>query len=213
MYTEDEYLMLSGIQHYRFCPRQCAFIHTDQMWTENFFTAHGRMLHEKVHSGSGESRGKLRIERSLRISSASLGLIGQTDAVEFYADGMVCPVEYKRGTTKADSTDRVQLCAQAICLEEMLGIRIEKGYLFYEKIKRREEVPLTDELRDETQQLADSFHELVESGRIPPAEYAKRCESCSFIDDCFPDTAGTSKSVSSYISRQLSRDLSEGEDE
>lgn len=207
LYPEEEYLPLSGIQHYRFCERQCAFIHVEQMWTENFFTAHGRLLHERVHTAAAESRGKLRVERGLKISSSRLGLAGQTDAVEFYADGTVCPVEYKRGTKKTDTTDKVQLCAQAICLEEMLDIKIEKGFLFYDKIKKREEVLFTEELRDETQKLADSFHELVELKRVPSAEYDKQCESCSFVDDCFPDSAGRNKSVSVYIQKRITQVL------
>ncbi len=207
LYPEEEYLPLSGIQHYRFCVRQCAFIHVEQMWTENFFTAHGRVLHERVHNAAAESRGKLHIERGLKISSSRLGLAGQTDAVEFYADGTVCPVEYKRGTRKKDTTDKVQLCAQAICLEEMLDVRIEKGFLFYDKIKKREEVLFTGELRDETQRLADDFHNLVRLKRTPSANYDTCCESCSFTDECFPDSAGRNKSVSGYIKRRIAQEL------
>ncbi len=208
MYAEEAYLPLSGIQHYRFCVRQCAFIHMEQLWTENFFTAHGRVLHERVHAASSESRGRIRTERGLRIASSALGLIGQTDAVEFSADGTVCPVEYKRGTIKTDTTDRVQLCAQAICLEEMLGIGIERGFLFYDKIKKREEVFFTEELRAETYCLADRFHQLIASKTVPPADYDKRCESCSFIDSCFPDTAGRRKSVSAYVRKMFAQDIS-----
>ena len=213
MYSEDDYLPLSGIQHYRFCPRQCAFIHTEQMWTENFFTAHGRALHEKVHNDAGESRGNKHIERGLDISSASLGLSGKTDAVEFYDDGVVCPIEYKRGTVKEDITDEVQLCAQAICLEEMLHLSIPTGYLFYEKIKRREKVDFTQELRSQTRILADQYHMLTDSGETPVASYSKKCESCSFIDSCFPESAGRNKSVAEYIKRRLSLELDAEEDE
>lgn len=214
MYSEDDYLSLSGIQHYRFCTRQCSFIHTEKMWTENFFTAHGRALHEKVHNESGESRGTKRIERGLDIASATLGLVGQTDAVEFYEDGTVCPVEYKRGTVKEDITDEVQLCAQAICLEEMLHVSIEYGYLFYEKIRRRQKVSFTLELREQTQKLSDEYHALISSGEIPTAIYSKKCESCSFIDSCFPETAGRNKSVDGYIKRRLAVELEaeEGDD-
>jgi CRISPR-associated exonuclease Cas4 len=207
MYSEDDYLPLSGIQHYRFCKRQCAFIHTEQQWSENFFTAHGRTLHEKVHSETGESRGDKRIERGLQISSALLGLSGQTDAVEIYTDGIVCPIEYKRGTIKTDITDEVQLCAQAICLEEMLRVSIDSGYLFYEKIKRREKVIFTPELRARTLQLSDEYHALIASGEIPAADYTKKCESCSFIDNCFPESAGRRKSVEGYIKRRLALEI------
>lgn len=203
MYTEDEYLSLSGIQHLYFCTRQCALIHVENLWTENYFTAHGRVLHENVHNASGESRKNLRIERGLRIASSKLGLFGQTDAVEFHADGKVLPVEYKRGKPKEDNCDAVQLCAQAICLEEMLGLLIPKGCLFYDSIKKREEIEFTDELREETQVTAEKYHLLIRDGITPPAEYSKRCESCSFFESCFPDTAGAGKSVKKYLERNI----------
>jgi len=203
MYTEDEYLSLSGIQHLCFCPRQCALIHVEQLWTENFFTAHGRAIHEKVHGGPAESRKGIRTERELRISSSVLGLYGQTDAVEFYKEGIVIPVEYKRGKPKSNNVDAVQLCAQAICLEEMLNMTIEKGYLFYNLTKKRQEVIFTSELRQETQNLADQYHDLIKAKKTPFAIYEKRCESCSFVETCFPKTAGKGKSVTAYLERNL----------
>lgn len=203
MYPESDYLLLSGLQHLRFCPRQCALIHIEQLWKENFFTASGRVLHEKVHGGAGESRNHVRTERGLKIFSRKLGLIGQTDAVEFYRDGRIIPVEYKHGEPKPDTSDEVQLCAQAICLEEMLGCSVSEGALFYFKIRRRITVPITAELRKETEELAFKFHDLVESGLTPKAEYKKKCESCSFIDVCFPESAGRSKSVDIYVKRRL----------
>ena len=204
MYPESDYLPLSGLQHLKFCPRQCALIHLEQRWEENFLTASGRVQHEKVHGGESESRRGTRTERSLLVSSSALGLSGQTDAVEFGADGSVCPVEYKHGAAKGDTCDEVQLCAQAICLEEMLGVRIPRGFLFYMRTKRRTEVAFTAELRAETQSLADSFHRLVEENSVPRAEYSSRCEACSLLDDCFPETAGRGKSVESYLKRMLS---------
>mgnify|MGYP000861547540 CR=1 FL=1 len=213
MYREEDYLLLSGLQHLRFCPRQCAFIHIEQLWTENFFTAQGRVQHEKVHSGSGESRGQVRTERSLRIASSELGLIGQTDAVEFYKNGTVIPVEYKHGSPKHDTTDEVQLCAQAVCLEEMLHCSICEGALFYFKVKKRIPVPLTEELRRETIQLAGQFHQFVAAGVTPPAVYSKKCGSCSFIDTCFPESAGKCKSIDGYIKRRLLQEPETGEKE
>lgn len=203
MYSEDEYLSLSGIQHLCFCHRQCALIHVEQLWTENFFTAHGRAIHEKVHGGPAESRKGIRTERELRISSSALGLYGQTDAVEFHKDGIIIPVEYKRGKPKSNNVDAVQLCAQAICLEEMLKTTIAKGYLFYNLTKKRQEVVFTPKLRTETQSLANQYHALIAKKKTPAAQYAKRCESCSFIDTCFPKTAGKGKSVSAYLERNL----------
>ena len=211
MYQETDYLLLSGLQHIKFCPRQCALIHIEQLWHENFFTASGRVQHEKVHSGVGESRRVVRTERDLKIASRLLGVTGQTDAVEFYSDGKVIPVEYKHGEPKEDSCDEVQLCAQAICLEEMIGCRIDEGALFYFKVRKRVPVRITDELRAETTELAERFHQLVERGETPPAEYRRKCESCSFIDECFPESAGRNKSVDIYLKRRIQSEITESD--
>lgn len=211
MYQETDYLLLSGLQHIKFCPRQCALIHIEQLWHENFFTASGRVQHEKVHSGVDESRRVVRTERDLKIASRLLGVTGQTDAVEFYSDGKVIPVEYKHGEPKEDSCDEVQLCAQAICLEEMIGCRIDEGALFYFKVRKRVPVRITDELRAETTELAERFHQLVERGETPPAEYRRKCESCSFIDECFPESAGRNKSVDIYLKRRIQSEITESD--
>lgn len=212
-YPESDYLLLSGLQHICFCPRQCAFIHIEQLWNENFFTASGRAQHEKVHSGVMESRKAIRIERDLKIASSLLGLAGKTDAVEFYSDGKIVPVEYKHGEPKEDICDEVQLCAQAFCLEEMLGHKIQEGALFYFKIRKRVSISITSELREETIRLADEFHKLVESGETPKAEYTHKCESCSFIDECFPESAGRNKSVDNYIKRRMQLDIISDDEE
>lgn len=213
IYSEEDYLHLNGLQHLRFCNRQCALIYVENYWKENFFTASGRAQHEKVHSGVGESRKAVRTERDLKIASSLLGLTGQTDAVEFYADGKIIPVEYKHGEPKDDTSDEVQLCAQVICLEEMLHCKIDEGALFYFKVSKRISVAITDRLRAETIALAEQFHALVESGRTPSAEYTHKCESCSFIDECFPETAGKNKSVKNYIKRRMQTDIQSGDDE
>lgn len=210
-YSEEEYLHLNGLQHLCFCPRQCALIYVENQWHENFFTASGRVQHEKVHSGIGESRRVVRTERDLKIASRLLGVTGQTDAVEFYSDGKVIPVEYKHGEPKEDSCDEVQLCAQAICLEEMIGCRIDEGALFYFKVRKRVPVRITDELRAETTELAERFHQLVECGETPPAEYRRKCESCSFIDECFPESAGRNKSVDIYLKRRIQSEITESD--
>lgn len=206
MYNESDYLMLSGIQHYRFCPRQCALIHLEQLWAENFLTAHGEVLHEKVHSGIGESRKILRTERDLPIFSSLIGITGKTDAVEFYRDGKIIPIEYKHGSPKAETEDEVQLCAQVICLEEMLGTKIDEGAIFYFKVKKRVPVRITDELRKETFEIALKFHQLMESNVTPKAEYSRKCESCSLIESCFPENAGKGKSVSYYLERRIKKE-------
>ena len=209
MYAETDYLLLSGLQHLKFCPRQCALIHMEQVWHENFFTASGRVQHEKVHSGFAESRRAVRIERDLKIASSVLGITGCTDAVEFYKDGKIVPVEYKHGEPKEDSCDEVQLCAQVLCLEEMLKCRIDEGALFYFKKRKRISVPITEELREETVSLAKKFHELVESGVTPEAVYTKKCGSCSLTECCFPESAGKGKSVAGDIKRQLGKEISD----
>lgn len=207
MYEESDYLLLSGLQHIKFCPRQCALIHIEQLWYENYFTASGRVQHEKVHSGVGESRRVMRTERDLKIASSLLGITGQTDAVEFYSDGTIIPIEYKHGEPKNDTCDEVQLCAQAICLEEMLNCKITEGDIFYFKIRKRICVKITDELRKETIELAQSFHNLVEGGKTPSANYTHKCEACSFVDECFPESAGRNKSVDIYLKRRIQSEI------
>ena len=203
MYQEPDYLLLSGLQHLCFCPRQCAFIHVEQLWSENYFTASGRILHEKVHGGIGESRRCIRTERDLKIASRRLGVTGKTDAVEFYSDGTVIPIEYKHGKPKEDFSDEVQLCAQAMCLEEMLGVQIDQGALFYFKVRKRIPVDMSPELRQETIRVAEEVHGLIQEGKTPAAQYTKKCNSCSFIDVCFPESAGRNKSVEIYLKRRL----------
>src|SRR3989337_821592 len=141
--STDDLIMLSALQHYVFCPRQCALIHIEQLWAENVLTAEGRIMHDKVDTANRESRGNIRIEYGVPMRSLRLGLIGKADVVEFHKDGdrwIPFPVEYKRGKPKPGNCDKVQLCAQAICLEEMLSVRIPKGALFYGKTKRRLDV-------------------------------------------------------------------------
>jgi CRISPR-associated exonuclease Cas4 len=132
MFTDDQLLPISALQHYLFCPRQMALIHLEQAWADNQFTAEGNAIHHKAHDGHDESRPDARLTRSLPVVSRRLGLTGQCDIVEFHADGTVVPVEFKRGKPKAHDADKAQLCAEAICLEEMLGVEIANGFLFYE---------------------------------------------------------------------------------
>lgn len=204
MYAEADYLPLSGLQHLCFCERQCALIHLEGVWSENFLTASGRVEHGKVHGGAAESRRGVRTERDLQVSSARLGVAGRTDAVEFRRDGSVVPVEYKHGSPKDGDCDSVQLCAQAICLEEMLGVEIAFGELFYFGTRRRVKVPLTDALRAETAALAERFHALVDGGKTPPAGRARRCAACSLSEECLPKSAGRGKSAAGYLAGALS---------
>ena len=148
MFTDNQLLPISALQHLIFCERQCALIHVEQLWAENVLTVEGKQLHEKAHEGNSETTGSIRITRSLWLKSNRLGLIGQADIVEFHDNGKVVPVEYKRGKPKKDSSDRVQICAQAMCLEDMLKIEISFGSLFYGMRKRRTDVEFDDALRE-----------------------------------------------------------------
>lgn len=195
--------MLSALQHFRYCPRQCALIHIEQAWSENLFTAEGRVMHDKVDTANREVRGKVRIDYGVPLRSLRLGLIGKADVVEFHLmdDGtrLPFPVEYKRGKPKIDDCDRVQLCAQAICLEEMLNVEIKEGALFYGQTRRREDVFFDTALRQETENTAGKVHELIKSGITPKAEYSKKCERCSLLEVCMPKTCGKTRSVSKYL--------------
>jgi len=174
MYSEDDLLPISALQHLLFCPRQCALIHIEGLWQENYLTAQGRSLHEKTHLADVENRPGVRVVRSLRLCNHELGLVGQADVIEFHESGkgieltgmkglwQPFPVEYKRGRAKPDNCDRVQLCAQALCLEEMLQTHVPKGALFYGKPRRREQVEFTDELRVQTEQAAAELHSLYD---------------------------------------------------
>lgn len=202
-YSEDNLIMLSALQHFVFCERQCALIHIEQLWSENLFTAEGRIMHDKADSNKFESRRDVRIDFSVPMRSLRLGLIGKADVVEFHkrdeGTWLPFPVEYKRGKPKMDDCDRVQLCAQAICLEEMLNVAIPAGALFYGQTRRREDVLFDDGLRIETTEISQKVHELITGGVTPKAEYAKKCEKCSLLELCMPKTCGKAKSVSKYL--------------
>jgi len=198
-----EQIMLSALNHYLYCPRRCALVHIEQAWSENVFTAEGKIMHEKADSNKCESRGNVRIDYSVPLRSVRRGLVGKADVVEFHKtdDGrwLPFPVEYKRGKPKADNCDKVQLCAQAICLEEMLNVVIPEGALFYGQTRRREDVVFDDALRTETEETARKVHELIKSGITPKADYSKKCESCSLLELCMPKTCGKTKSASKYL--------------
>ncbi len=207
MYSEDDLLMLSALQHFIFCPRQCALIHIEQLWTENILTAEGRVMHEHVHEEGRESRGDVRIEHGVPLCSMRLGLSGKADVVEFHrrADGfwLPFPVEYKRGKPKPDDWDTVQLCAQALCLEEMMKVEIPEGALFYGKTRRRTDVRFDGPLRQRTEEAAMQVHRLIASGVTPEPEYSPKCESCSLINLCLPKTAGKYQAVKRYLDKVM----------
>ena len=206
-YSEDDFIMVSALQHIAFCERQCALIHIEQVWQESGLTAEGRIMHEKVHEQDRESRGNVRIEYGLPLRSLRLGLIGKADVVEFHRidknKWQPFPVEYKRGKPKLDHSDTIQLCAQAMCLEEMLSINVPKGAIFYGRTRRRFDVSFDEGLRKETEDAAEKAHQLISSGKTPPSVYEKRCQSCSLIDECLPKTTGRKSSVKHYLKRMV----------
>ena len=206
MYSEDELAQLSALQHYIFCPRQCALIHLEMIWAENRLTAEGRVLHEKPDAGGSESRRDVRKVFALHLRSLTLGLSGIADVVEYHrreGGWQTYPVEHKRGKPRSDGADEVQLCAQAMCLEEMTGCVIPEGALFYGAKRRRKVVPLTDALRERTQMTALSVHELFRTGKTPPPVRAAHCDNCSLVDRCLPDVGGKRARVADYIAKAL----------
>lgn len=224
MFTEDELLPVSALQHLAFCERQWALIHVERVWAENRLTVEGRHLHERVDSPGTQARSAVRVARGLALHSFRLGLVGRADVVEFRrvaredaddatfgrsppgivlpgAEGLwrPYPVEYKRGKPKTMDCDRVQLCAQALCLEEMLNVAVPAGALFYGQPRRRTDVPFDDSLRARTENLTARMHALLKAGKTPPAEYRKRCDRCSLIALCMPQAMGRRQPVADYL--------------
>lgn len=204
-------ILISALQHHAFCPRQCALIHIERVWEENTLTAEGRVLHDRAHAGGGETRPGIRIARSLPLQSVRHGLQGVADIVEFHripnappgTPPRPFPVEYKRGQPKPNNIDAVQLCAQALCLEEMLGLAIPAGALFYGETRRREDIAFTPELRAETLARAETVRSMIASGRTPPPDYGKHCRSCSLIDHCRPRATSRQTSATAYLTKLI----------
>jgi CRISPR-associated exonuclease Cas4 len=208
LFPEADLLPLSALQHLVFCERQWALIHLEQQWEENRLTAEGRVLHDNADTDTVELRNGVRICRGLRLRSLRYGIAGRADVVEFRSGGPR-PIEYKRGKPKSHQADEVQLCAQALCLEEMLGAAIPAGDLFYGEPRRRTEVAFDNSLRNTTIGLIGRLHDLTRQGLTPPAEYASKCRKCSLIDICQPKATG-SRSAIAYVRRALA-DLSREE--
>ena len=205
-YAEEDLIPLSAVQHVMFCERQCALIHVEQVWDENLFTAQGRIMHERVHDRDRESRGDVRTERGLPLRSLTLGLIGKADVVEFHraesGTWQPFPVEYKRGKPKLDDCDKVQLCAQAMCLEEMLDMNVPCGALYYGKTRHRLNVTFDQSLREETERAASIARDLIQKGVTPKAVYTKKCKSCSLQVHCMPKLV-QKRSVKTYLTRMI----------
>lgn len=185
--SEDELIPISALQHMLYCPRRCALIHIEQQWAENRFTAEGHLLHQRTDAGGHERRRGVRIARSVAVRSLRLGVSGIADVVEVWDDGSLYPVEYKRGQPKSHCADRVQLCAQAVCLEEMLALPVSQGAIFYGRSRRRRVVAFDSDLRALTEQVAANTRTLLRRGRTPPPKYeAAKCDACSLQELCQP---------------------------
>lgn len=207
MVSDDDLIPLSALQHFLYCPRQCALIHIERAWSENRFTAEGRVLHERVNQTGTESRGRLKTLRALDLVSRELGLSGKADVVEVRREAggtRYCPVEYKRGKPKQHCADEVQLCAQALCLEEMFGVDVAEGAIFYGRPRRRMPVAFDRELRHLTRSVAGATRMLLAAGITPLPEYeSRKCDACSLVAQCMPKRMMDRTSIAEWISAQL----------
>ena len=212
---EQEYLMISGIQHFVFCRRQWALIHVEQQWSENEHTVDGKLMHRSAHNEERvEKRGDIIITRGMRIVSHRLGVSGICDVVEFHRskNGIRIyswpdlwkpyPVEYKKGAPKEHDADELQLCLQAICLEEMLCCDIEEGSLFYGETRRRKRIDFSDDLRKRTEDILDEMHLLYRRGWTPKVKVSKKCSACSLKNVCLPKLSKSVK-VKDYLDRYM----------
>lgn len=214
-YAEDEYLMISGIQHFKFCRRQWALIHVEQQWAENVHTVTGELMHKKAHDPYlTEKRKDTIIVRALPVFSRELGISGECDVVEFHKceDGIqlqghrglysVFPVEYKKGKPKLTEEDKLQVVAQALCLEEMFSTRVAQGAIFYGETRRREQIEITEELREEVIHILAEMHQYYARKYTPKVKPSKACNACSLKDICLPKLNKT-VSVKTYIEQRL----------
>lgn len=219
IYDEDDYILLSGIQHFAFCRRQWALIHIEQQWQENLRTVEGNILHEKAHDEKlSEKRKGLLVTRGMAVASRKMGITGSCDVVEFHKDEngieifgqqgrfLPVPVEYKRGEPKKDNADELQLCAQAMCLEEMLACEIPKGYMFYGETKHRLEVEFNHDLRNKVQQMTEQIHDLFRRRHTPKVKTGSFCRACSLNELCLPKLCKI-KNASDYINGRLEEKL------
>lgn len=193
-YTQEEPVMISALEHYSYCPRQCALIHVEQVWSENLYTMRGRDVHERVDEISTHLLDGVRYERALPIWSKRLRLVGRADMVEFH-DGIPYPVEYKAGKKKKGHSEIIQLCAQALCLEEMLGVEVPKGAFYWHGSRERREVVFTAELRIRVEEVSAEVHYMIAGHHVPPPVNDKRCRDCSLKESCLPDVVCRGKTI------------------
>jgi len=186
MLNPETTVLISALQHYTYCPRQCALIHIEKVWDENLYTLRGLRVHETVNTPGDELIEGIRVERAMPLWSYQLGLTGIGDVVEFLEDGTPYPVEYKSGSRKVREADSIQLCAQALCLEEMLDCTVSRGAIFHHASRRRREVIFDQSLRSQTQQAIEGVRLLLANPKLPPPVADQRCPDCSLIDACMP---------------------------
>ena len=195
----DKPVMISALQHWSYCPRQCGLIHLEQIFDENLFTLKGSNAHQRADEPETRIENGVRIERALPLWSETLGLIGKGDVVEFHPDGQIIPVEYKSGPRRESVHDNIQLCAQGLCLEEIYGKDVTEGVIYSITTHRRRTIPLDDELREITLQTIREVREMqISQGQLPPAVNDKRCPKCSLIDACMPATVVAVRSTALY---------------
>ncbi|OHX21159.1 CRISPR-associated protein Cas4 [Chromobacterium sphagni] len=203
---DDELIPLSALQHYLYCPRQCALIHLEQLWAENEQTAEGRIMHERADQPGMETRRGVRVVSAMALAAPALGIAGVADIVEFHATQQgeqAYPVEYKRGRPKGHRADEVQLCAQALCLEHMLGRPIDEGALYYGKTRRRRVVRFDEVLRGLTLDTISATRALFDKRQTPHASYeSRRCDACSLLELCQPRLLGRQESVNAWLRQQ-----------
>lgn len=202
--AEDGLIPLSALQHFLFCPRQCALIHVERLWSDNVATAEGHLLHERVDAGGAQSRPGIRIARGLQLRSSALGVAGRADAVEFRGTPpRPFPVEYKRGRPKSHRADEVQLCAQAICLEEMCGQPVPEGALFYGADRRRTRVAFDADLRGLTARIAAETRAMIAAARTPLPVRTPACRGCSLLEACWPERLQKPPNVDRWLAAQF----------
>jgi CRISPR-associated exonuclease Cas4 len=215
MQPDDETIPLSALQHWVYCPRQCALIHLERLWAESRDTAEGRILHDRAHEPGSELRKGVRVVTAMPLVHEALNIAGVADVVEFHRTPngpRAVPVEYKRGRPKLHRADEVQLCAQALCLESMFGYEIPSGFLYYGKTHLRKEVKFDADLRALTVRTVDNVRAMLRSAITPAAEYIpQRCDSCSLIELCRPKWIGSENKVARWLSKQISSDTTETE--
>jgi len=194
----DDPIMISALEHYSYCPRQCALIHVEQAFDENLYTMRGRAVHERVDEPDSQEQAGMRIERALPLWSKRLGLIGKADVVEFHGETPY-PVEYKHGPRRAKEHDDLQLCAQAVCLEEMTGKMVPRGAIYHHSSRRRREVIFNADLRRRVEETVQAIRTMLATPALPPPVNDKRCEHCSLQESCMPSVIGEQRRAKNLL--------------